>query len=72
MKGAYFSILAVPALFMGAFAAPASAPATAVVEKRQTSSAYSIVEALYSDIQQYTGSISSSQPAFPSTMTKVV
>lgn len=54
----FFSVLALPALFIGAIAAPASAPETAIVEKRQLASAYSIVESLYAEVQTYTGAIS--------------
>lgn len=57
MKSSFFSILALPALFIGAIAAPAAAP-EAAIEKRQTADAYSIVSSLYSDIMQYTGAIS--------------
>ena len=56
MRTSFFSILALPALFLGAIAAPA--PEAAVVEKRQLASAYSIVDALYADIKTYTGAIS--------------
>jgi hypothetical protein len=61
MKATLFSLLALPALFVSTFAAPAAVPETAVaeaVEKRQVADAYSIVEGLYTDIQQYTGAIS--------------
>ncbi|KAI7198683.1 hypothetical protein KC343_g8498 [Hortaea werneckii] len=57
MKISFFSVLALPAFFLGAVAAPSEVPETAVVEKRQVGDAYSIVESLYSEIQQYTGSI---------------
>ncbi|GAB1729174.1 hypothetical protein NU195Hw_g6030t1 [Hortaea werneckii] len=57
MKTSFFSVLALPAFFLGAVAAPSEVPETAVVEKRQVGDAYSIVESLYSEIQQYTGSI---------------
>jgi len=59
MRTLFFSALALPAFFLGAIAAPA-VPETAVVEKRQLASAYSIVDALYADIQTYTGAISES------------
>ena len=55
----FFSALALPALFLGALAAPATEPANSV-EKRQLSNAYDIVSSLYADIQQYTGAISMS------------
>lgn len=58
MKSSFFSLLALAALFVGAIAAPAAVPETTVVQKRQLASAYSIVESLYADIQQYTGAIS--------------
>ena len=55
----FFTYLALPALFVGAFAAPAAVPETGVaVEKRQVADAYSIVEGLLSDVKQYTGAIS--------------
>ncbi|RMZ02945.1 hypothetical protein D0864_03073 [Hortaea werneckii] len=57
MKASFFSVLALPTFFLGAVAAPSEVPETAVVEKRQVGDAYSIVESLYSEIQQYTGSI---------------
>ena len=60
MKTSFFSVLALPALFLSAVAAPSEVPETAVAEKRQVGDAYSIVESLYSEIQQYTGSISMS------------
>jgi hypothetical protein len=56
MKTSILSLFALPALFLGSFAAPASNVGD--VEKRQISDAYSIVESLYSEIQQYTGAIS--------------
>ena len=61
MKATLFSLLALPALFVSTFAAPAAVPEMAVAEvaeKRQVASAYSIVESLYSEVQQYTGAIS--------------
>jgi hypothetical protein len=61
MKATFFTLLALPALFVSTFAAPATVPETAVaeaVEKRQVADAYSIVESLFSEIQQYTGAIS--------------
>jgi len=54
MKASFFSVLALPTFFLGAVAAPSEVPETAVVEKRQVGDAYSIVESLYSEIQQYT------------------
>jgi hypothetical protein len=55
----FFTLFALPALFIGTFAAPAAVPETAVaVEKRQIGDAYSIVEGLLSDVKQYTGAIS--------------
>lgn len=65
MKGSYFSVLALPALFISAIAAPSTAPETSLIEKRQNSSAeasaYTIVSDLYTEIQQYTGAISRSK-----------
>ena len=64
MKSSFFTLLALPALFVSTFAAPAAVPETAVaeaVEKRQVASAYSIVESLFAEVQQYTGSISESK-----------
>lgn len=60
MKASFFSVLALPGFLLGAVAAPAEGPETAMTEKRQVGDAYSIVESLYSEIQQYTGSISMS------------
>lgn len=60
----FFTLLALPALLVGTFAAPAAVPETGVadvVEKRQVGDAYSIVENLFSEVQQYTGAISESQ-----------
>lgn len=61
MKSTFFSLLPLAALFVGSLAAPAAIQDTAaleVVEKRQISDAYSIVESLYSTVQTYTGNIS--------------
>ena len=49
------SLLALPALFVGSLAAPA--PAEVGLQKRQISSAYTIVSNLYDAVQQYTGAI---------------
>ncbi|KAK3071052.1 hypothetical protein LTR53_009362 [Teratosphaeriaceae sp. CCFEE 6253] len=57
MKGTFFSVLALPALFISAIAAPVAAPETAIVEKRQSADAYAIVDSLYTNVQQYTGAI---------------
>ena len=58
MKSTFFSLVALPALFVGAFAAPAPALDSALVERSELSSAYSIVNSLYANIKQYTGAIS--------------
>ncbi len=61
MKSSFFTLLALPALFVSTFAAPAAVPETAVaeaVEKRQVADAYSIVQSLFAEVQQYTGAIS--------------
>lgn len=61
MKTSFLSLLAIPAFFAGAFAAPAVDSNNEVaIEKRQVADAYSIVSSLYQDIQQYTGAISTS------------
>lgn len=60
MRTAFFSVLALPALFISSFAAPAANPGADLVEKRsEATEAYSIVESLYSEIKQYTGAINS-------------
>ncbi|KAK5170900.1 uncharacterized protein LTR77_004044 [Saxophila tyrrhenica] len=58
----FLSLLALPALILPALAVPAPAPeavdaVAAPLERRQISSAYSIVSDLYTEIQQYTGAI---------------
>jgi len=57
-----FTVLALPALFASALAAPTAIPADAAIEKRQAAAAYAIVDSLYTNIQQYTGAISTSLP----------
>jgi len=60
MRTALFSILALPALFISTFAAPAANPGADLIEKRsETAEAYSIIDSLYSEIKQYTGAINS-------------
>lgn len=56
----FFTLFALPALFVSAFAAPAAVPETAVaVEKRASvGSAIRIVDNLLSEVKQYTGAIS--------------
>jgi len=56
----FFSVLALPALFASTLAAP-TAISAAAVEKRQEAAAYAIVDSLYTNIQQYTGAISTSR-----------
>ena len=58
----FISLLAVPALFISAIAAPTAATVD-TIEKRQTAEAYSIVSDLYTTVQQYTGAISTSLSA---------
>lgn len=56
----FITLLALPALILPSLAAPAPATVGEVetaLERRQLSDAYSIVESLYSEIQQYTGAI---------------
>jgi len=67
MRTALFSILALPALFISTFAAPAANPGADLIEKRsETAEAYSIIDSLYSEIKQYTGAISTPVPSRPS------
>lgn len=56
MKTTFFSVLALPALFLTSLAAPTAINDVAL-EKRQIADATSIVEKLYADVQQYTGAI---------------
>ncbi len=60
MKFSTMSLLALPALFLPAFAAPAPAAvdtSLAPIERRQIADAYTIVESLFTEVQQYTGAI---------------
>jgi isopropylmalate/homocitrate/citramalate synthase len=74
MKFSAISLLALPALFLPALAAPAPGAVveadTAALERRQISSAYSIVSDLYTEIQQYTGSINSTADSLSATSTQ--
>ncbi|TKA33214.1 hypothetical protein B0A50_00767 [Salinomyces thailandicus] len=58
MKIFFLPMLALPSLFLGISAAPSATPeTTSGLEKRQIADAYSIVDSLYTEIQQYTGAI---------------
>lgn len=61
-----FSTVLVSAL-MGLAANALTIPAAAGIEKRQAASAYDLISTLYTDVQQYTGLIStlSLTPLFP-------
>ncbi|KAK3723268.1 hypothetical protein LTR37_001991 [Vermiconidia calcicola] len=56
MKSTIFSLLALPALFLSAFAAPAAQPNTAV-EKRQVPELYTITDQLYNEVHAHTANI---------------
>lgn len=61
-----FSTVLVSAL-MGLAANALTIPAAAGIEKRQAASTYDLISTLYTDVQQYTGLIStlSLTPLFP-------
>ncbi|KAK3710723.1 hypothetical protein LTR37_010142 [Vermiconidia calcicola] len=57
MKSTTFSLLALPALFLSTFAAPAAHPDTAAVERRQVPELYTIADQLYNNIHAHTANI---------------
>ncbi|KAI9811240.1 MAG: hypothetical protein M1827_005572 [Pycnora praestabilis] len=57
MKTSFTSLIALSGFFAGVFSAPTVE--VAGIEKRQTSSAISIVSSLYATVQQHTGAINS-------------
>jgi len=71
MKATFFTLLPLAGLFISAFAAPAPLAASVeVVEKRQTSEAYSIVSSLFTEVHEYTGAINTTSASLDSSSTK--
>lgn len=55
-----FSLFALPALFLGAMAAPAAVDSSLEKRADKEAQAIAIVESAYSSIKQYTGALSGS------------
>ncbi|TKA62433.1 hypothetical protein B0A49_09323 [Cryomyces minteri] len=70
MKVSFISFFALSTCFLGVLSAPTVEANTDVVEKRQISSAYSIVDSLFSDIKQYTGAINATAAGLSSSSTQ--
>ncbi|KAK4955306.1 hypothetical protein LTR10_007501 [Elasticomyces elasticus] len=53
----FFTLMAVPALFLGAIAAPVKAPAAALVEKRESSSTFDMINEAHQEVIPYCAAI---------------